>query len=177
MKNHLPLIIITACLLLNGCSLSQSHQQINTSEKHINSESELKNGVEPTEQPETNKKIDLSNQNLQKVPDYIFTQTSLKELNISNNKLTGSIQAEIRHLQNLTILNLSNNQMTGIPAEIGQLHGLQVLDLSNNQLTNLPYELGNLQNLKTLNISGNNYSEHDLNIIQKNLPKNIHIIK
>lgn len=130
----------------------------------------------PNETP-VKSKLDLSSKQLSKVPEYVFTQTSLEELDISNNKLVGSIQAEIRHLQGLKVLNASNNLMTGVPAEIGQLQYLEVLDLSNNLLTGLPNELGNLKNLRTFNISGNNYSTHDLNVIIERLPSNVKIIK
>jgi len=44
------------------------------------------------------------------------------------------------------------------------------LDLSNNQLTGLPYELGNLSQLKVLNLTGNNYSQADLARIKEKLP-------
>ena len=158
-------IFIATSLLLSGCSLSQ--QPINANK--VNNPQEKNSQI--------NKKLNLSEQNIQKIPEYVFNQTNLEELDISKNQLTGSIQAEIRHLQNLKVLNVSNNQMTGIPAEIGQLHNLQVLDLSNNKLTGLPHELGNLQNLKILNISGNNYSKLDLGIIRKSLPKETAIIK
>ncbi len=141
-------------------------------------------GVAPT-QPEqkdtsptpTGRKLDLSNQQLTKIPDSVFGQTRLQELDVSHNQLTGAIQAEIRRLQNLRVLDASDNQMTGVPAEVGQLQNLEILDLSNNQLTGLPYELGNLKNLKTLNISGNSYSERDLTIIQQGLSPNVTIIK
>jgi Leucine-rich repeat (LRR) protein len=66
--------------------------------------------------------------------------------------------------------------MTGVPAEVGQLQNLEVLDLSNNKLTGLPYELGNLKKLKTLNLSGNNYATQDLEIIKKGLPSGVEII-
>lgn len=122
-------------------------------------------------------KLDLSNQNLTKVPDYVFKMNNLEELNISNNQLTGAIQAEIRQLKNLKVLNASNNQMTGVPAEVGQLSNLQVLDLSDNLLTGLPNELGNLKNLQTLNISGNTYATQDLNSIVQKLPASVNIIK
>lgn len=121
-------------------------------------------------------KVDLSNQGLDKIPEYAFSKTQIEELDVSNNNLTGAIQAEIRHLKNLKVLKASNNFMTGVPAEIGQLQKLEVLDLSNNQLTGLPHELGNLKNLKTLNLSGNDYSEFDLDIIRQGLPGNINLI-
>lgn len=114
--------------------------------------------------------LDLSGQGLVNVPEYVFDRTDLETLNISHNNLTGALQGEIRHLQNLKVLDMSNNTFTGIPAEIGQLKNLEILNLSNNLLTGLPYELRNLSNLKTLDISGNNYSEADLAIIEKGLP-------
>lgn len=120
--------------------------------------------------------LDMSGQNLTKVPNSVFSQTKLQSLDLSNNALTGALQAEIRNLQNLVTLDLSNNNFTGVPAEIGQLKNLETLDLSNNQLTGLPYELGNLSNLKVLNLSGNNYSTADLEIIRAKLPASTSIV-
>lgn len=114
--------------------------------------------------------LDMSDQSLRTVPQKVFERTDITELDLSGNELTGALPAEVRHLQKLRILDLSNNTFTGVPAEVGQLKELEVLDLSNNQLTGLPYELGNLQNLKTLDLRGNNYSEQDLVIIRELLP-------
>lgn len=123
-----------------------------------------------------NNKLDLSNQGLSKLPEEALSRTDLIELDISYNSLTGALPAEIRHLQNLKILNASNNLMTGIPAEIGQLTNLEVLDLSNNKLTGLPYEMANLKKLRILNLSGNNYAEQDLDIIRRGLSSDVKII-
>ncbi len=120
--------------------------------------------------------IDLSNTGLTKTPMDIFSKTNTAELNLSQNSLTGSLPAEIRLLQNLKVLNLSNNQFTGVPAEIGQLKNLEVLDLSNNKITGLPNELGNLSNLKILNLKGNAYSAADLAGITARLPKTVEVI-
>ncbi len=114
--------------------------------------------------------LDLSGQGLTKAPSYIFDRTGIEELNLSRNALDGSLQAEVRRLQNLKVLDLSDNKFTGVPAEVGQLKNLEVLDLSNNLLTGLPYELGNLSKLRLLDISGNNYSEADLSTIRESLP-------
>lgn len=132
---------------------------------------------EPEKKPLINLNVlDLSGQGLTKLPSDVPSKTSLEELDISNNNLTGALPAEIRFLQNLKVLDASDNQMTGVPAEVGQLAKLEVLDLSNNQLTGLPYELGNLKNLKTLNLTGNNYAQQDLDVIKKGLPSDVEII-
>jgi len=117
--------------------------------------------------------LDLSSQGLTKVPTYVFERTDLESLNLSHNTLTGALPGEIRHLQNLKTLDLSNNKFTEVPAEIGQLKNLELLNLSNNLLTGLPYEIGNLSRLKVLNISGNTYSETDLSVIKKLLPVSV----
>lgn len=114
--------------------------------------------------------LDLSGQELKRIPDYVFDKTDIQRLDLSNNNLGGSLQAEVRQLKNLKVLNLSNNHFAGVPAEIGQLKNLEELNLSNNQITGLPYELGNLSKLKVLDLRGNDYSQADLEIIKKTLP-------
>ncbi len=161
MKPKLFLIIAAVLFLGAGCTALPQTNPANVNPE-VNS---------------TGTKLDLSNQGLKKVPDYVFKQINLEELDLSGNQLGGAIQAEIRNLKNLKVLKAKNNLMTGVPAEVGQLQNLQVLDLSNNQLTGLPYELGNLKNLKTFNISGNDYSKLDLDTITEKLPAGVNIIK
>lgn len=176
--------VLTVFIMINFQNI-RSGKGIFTSEKLIDVSDEIttKDNISETKSdvtPETSKAVtltiskgktlDLSGQGITKVPAYIFDRTEIQELNLSNNNIDGALQAEVRHLQDLKILNLSNNQFTGVPAEVGQLKSLEVLDLSNNKLTGLPYELGNLSNLKVLNLKGNNYSIQDLNIIKENLP-------
>lgn len=114
--------------------------------------------------------LDLSGQGLTEVPAYVFDRLDIVELDLSDNSLSGALQAEVRHLQNLKVLDLSGNNFTGVPAEVGQLSDLEVLDLSNNQLTGLPNEIGNLAKLRVLDVSGNAYSEADLAAIKSRLP-------
>ena len=61
-------------------------------------------------------------------------------------------------LTNLTVLYLSNNQLTGHIPELSALTSLRVLYLSNNQLTGAIPDLSALFNLKFLNLTGNKLS-------------------
>jgi Leucine-rich repeat (LRR) protein len=118
-------------------------------------------------------KKDLSGQSLTSVPKGLFSETEIEYLDLANNKLTGSLPAEVRLLQNLKVLDLSQNDFTGVPAEIGQLVNLEVLNLSGNPISGLPAELGNLKNLKSLDLSNTNYSKQDLEGIKKGLPEGV----
>lgn len=136
--------------------------------------SKVKTNTSDNERAESDSLVlDLSGRGLTETPGYVFGETNVEVLNLSRNNLTGSLQAEVRNLQNLRELNLANNQFTGVPAEIGQLKYLEVLDLSNNRITGLPLELGNLSNLKVLNLKGNEYSKYDLGLIKEKLPSSI----
>lgn len=111
----------------------------------------------------------MSGRGLTAIPTSVFSQTDLERLDLSDNRLTGAPQAEIRHLQKLKYLDLSGNELTGLPAELGQLNNLLTLDVSDNKLTGLPMELGNLTQLRLLDLSGNAYSKQDLDQIAAKL--------
>jgi Leucine-rich repeat (LRR) protein len=164
MKKTLSLLIILA--FASGCGLA-----------NITNTKPVSNNNSPAPAASTAKILDLSHKGLTKVDMFVFDQTNLTELNVSYNNLTGALPSQIGKLKNLTVLNASNNQMTGVPAEIGQLSNLETLDLSNNQITGLPNELANLKKLKTLNLSGNQYSEQDLKGIRDSLPNVNYILK
>jgi Leucine-rich repeat (LRR) protein len=108
---------------------------------------------------DSSKRLDLSGRNLEKIERSVFDKTSLEELDVANNNLTGALPAEIRLLRNLRRLDASQNQMTGIPAEIGQLSRLEELDYSGNGIDTMPNEIENLNQLKYLSLSGNTYRD------------------
>lgn len=115
-------------------------------------------------------RIDLSGKGLEAFPTEVLGRTDAVELDISDNRLTGAMPAEIRRLSRLKALDASGNRMTGVPAEIGQLSELETLDLSDNLLTGLPHELGTLPKLRFLDLRGNDISLADLEIIRAGLP-------
>jgi hypothetical protein len=79
----------------------------------------------------------------------------LKELNLSDNQLTGQIP-DLSNLNNLLKLNLSKNQLTGQIPDLSKLFKLLKLNLSKNQLTGQIPDLSNLNNLSELLLFSNN---------------------
>jgi Leucine-rich repeat (LRR) protein len=84
----------------------------------------------------------------------ITTLISLKDLNISYNRLT-TLQESFGNLKNLQTLYLGGNQLTTLPESFGHLKALQNLYSGENQLRTLPESFGSLRALQTLNLGGN----------------------
>ncbi|KAL3527901.1 hypothetical protein ACH5RR_012557 [Cinchona calisaya] len=81
-------------------------------------------------------------------------------LDISYNKLEGSIPKELGSMYYLTILNLGHNDLSGpIPQELGGLKNVAIFDLSNNRLNgSIPQSLTSLTWLVEIDLSNNNLS-------------------
>ncbi|XP_058181105.1 receptor-like protein 15 isoform X2 [Rhododendron vialii] len=81
-------------------------------------------------------------------------------INLSHNRLTGSIPPEIGNLSHIKALNLSHNNFTGtIPVTFSNLKSIESLDLSYNHLNGkIPSQLTELYSLAVFNLSYNNLS-------------------
>ncbi|CAL4992483.1 unnamed protein product [Urochloa decumbens] len=79
-------------------------------------------------------------------------------IDLSSNKLSGSIPEEITSLDGVMNLNLSWNQLSGrIPHKIGAMQKLESLDLKENKIYGkIPQSLSNLTYLSYLDLSYNN---------------------
>ncbi|KAJ6971390.1 hypothetical protein NC653_032029 [Populus alba x Populus x berolinensis] len=91
------------------------------------------------------------------LPDNLGS-THILYLTLANNKFIGPIPKHIfKAFSSLSEVLLSNNQLTGcLPSEVGLLKEAIVFDASNNKLTGpLPVALSCLEKVELLNFSGN----------------------
>ncbi|KAI3843040.1 hypothetical protein MKX03_018295 [Papaver bracteatum] len=120
--------------------------------------------------------------NLGEIPKELFKLSSLIQIDLSNNQLSGRLSSEISKLSHLQYLDLSSNKLNSstpkqlgecskllslnlsmnnfsesIPPQIGNLDSIQILlDFSNNELNGeIPSAFGKLSKLQTLNLSHN----------------------
>ncbi|XP_026687900.1 leucine-rich repeat serine/threonine-protein kinase 1-like, partial [Diaphorina citri] len=78
---------------------------------------------------------------------------------------------------NLSMLDLSNNQLKDIPVSIHELSNLSVLNVSNNRdITELPYQMGLLSRLWNLNTKGCCLQEPLRSMIESNKYKTMDIL-
>lgn len=103
--------------------------------------------------------IDLSDMGLKgQFPTGIRNCTSLTGLDLSNNKLSGSIPSDISSILHfVTSLILSSNSFTGlIPPSLANCTYLNFLELDNNRFNgSIPLELSLLGRLKTFSVANN----------------------
>ena len=79
-------------------------------------------------------------------------------LDMSNNNLT-SVDPDLQYLVNLRRLILGNNRLTTLPTELGNLSDLEVLDVNHNSLCELPQELMFCDQLVELALDYNDFDE------------------
>ena len=105
--------------------------------------------------------LDLTeNRLIGSIPPALGQLGQLQMLDLAFNDLSGEIPPELAGLTNLQTLNLGFNSLSGvIPTELGGLIDLQVLDLYGNQLSGeIPTELAALTDFQVLILRGNQFS-------------------
>ncbi|XP_060578939.1 protein flightless-1 homolog isoform X2 [Ruditapes philippinarum] len=101
--------------------------------------------------------IDLSRNELPRVPEPLYKLSSLKHLNISDNQIT-ELSLLIDTWVNLQSLNLSRNKIQNLPASLHKLQSLKKLYINSNQLDfeGIPSSIGKLHNLEIFSAANNN---------------------
>jgi len=107
-------------------------------------------------------KLDLSILNLKTVPNIndILALRKVKSIDLSNNQIE-SLPDDFIKLEGIHTLDLSKNHLTKLPENFGQLKSLKQLDLFNNRIKNLPLSFSELTKLEYLDLK-NNPLDNDL---------------
>lgn len=79
------------------------------------------------------KKLNLSYNAIEKLPDTFIQLTYIRELDLSKNRLK-QLPANFGYMQNLKSLDLLGNQLTTLPSSFAELKSLMWLDLKENPL-------------------------------------------
>lgn len=114
--------------------------------------------------------IDLSFNNLEKIPAEVFDCKNLKILILSYNQLT-SVSSKIGVLNQLVFLDLGGNKFSK-PREIEEYlnSGYYMNGIAFNRITDLPAEIWHLKNLKTLILTGVPIHSSKIDTIKSLLP-------
>jgi Leucine-rich repeat (LRR) protein len=81
---------------------------------------------------------------LDSIPASLSLHTCLRELQLSSNRLTTLLPLDFGRFPHLTILDVSNNQITDL-SNVHEARALQTLLLENNNLSHVPAELAFLE--------------------------------
>ncbi|UMM34318.1 hypothetical protein L5515_007450 [Caenorhabditis briggsae] len=100
--------------------------------------------------------LDRSQSNLQSIPSDIYRFRKLEDLNLSMNNIKDL--GRLFTLRRLKVLDVSDNEISMLPAEIGQLTQLIELNLNRNEITDIPETLKNCKMLANLKLNGNPFT-------------------
>ncbi len=144
------------------------------------------------------KHLDLSNKDINELPDEIGSITSLTSLNLSYNeieelpdsicKLSGlqelfllrnrikKLPHGISALSKLKTLDISFNPISGLPADFGYFKSLEYFDASFCKIRRLPIDFSNLISLKHLILDDNPMEFPPLKVINRGLYAIMHFL-
>lgn len=94
------------------------------------------------------------------VPSVLGSLSSLKDIDLRDNRLHGTLPVELFDASSLQRLVLFGNSLSGsLPSEVGKLKDLQTLDLSENLFNgSIPISILQCNRLKTLDLGHNNFT-------------------
>uniref|UniRef100_A0A8C4NE01 FLII actin remodeling protein n=1 Tax=Eptatretus burgeri TaxID=7764 RepID=A0A8C4NE01_EPTBU len=154
--SHLQTLILNDNPLLHA-QLRQLQAMLNLQVLHLRNTQRTANNLPASLEPlQQLADVDLSNNELVRVPECLYTLCTLKRLNLSDNLITELSQC-VDHWTRIETLNLSRNRLTSLPTAISKLSRLRKLFVSSNLLEfdGLPAGMGKLGALEQFISSDN----------------------
>ncbi|KAL5549484.1 hypothetical protein UlMin_004715 [Ulmus minor] len=103
--------------------------------------------------------VDLSGLSLESLPNPTLNLGSICKLDLSNNNLQNIPESLTARLLNVVVLDVHSNQLRTLPNSIGCLSKLKVLNVSGNLIESLPRTIENCRSLEELNANFNQLSK------------------
>lgn len=100
----------------------------------------------------------LSHAAMKQVPSRVKAISTLRELDISCNRMVSLDEANLQEIKGLTNIRVQNNRLATLPAHFEELHNLKFLNISNNKFDTIPLVLSLITSLVELDISFNTIS-------------------
>ncbi|CAF3921600.1 unnamed protein product [Adineta steineri] len=117
--------------------------------------------------------LTLISTKLTKLPSEIKNLENLRHVNLSNNQLKSLDEDLFLKLSHLETLNLSHNLLESFPKFSTENKKLAILNLSHNQLVDLPDFPVELDNLSHVDLSSNQFQDFPTTLLQLNSLKTI----
>ncbi|KDP37416.1 hypothetical protein JCGZ_07943 [Jatropha curcas] len=114
---------------------------------------------EPIIEEEKLEIVDLSSMFLDSLPNPSLNLATICKLDLSNNNLQRIPESLAARLVNVVVLDVHSNQLKSLPNSIGCLSKLKVLNIAGNLLAFLPRTIGNCRCLEELNANFNKLSQ------------------
>ncbi|KAJ1400647.1 Leucine-rich repeat [Sesbania bispinosa] len=99
--------------------------------------------------------IDLSGMSLESLPNPSLNLATICKLDLSNNNLQNIPESLTARLLNVVVLDVHSNQLRSLPNSIGCLSKLKILNVSGNLIEYLPKTIENCRALEELNANFN----------------------
>lgn len=131
----------------------QQHQRMDMKKKPQDRRRKLSNEEQKLEI------IDLSGMSLEALPNPLLNLGTICKLDLSNNNLQIIPESLIARLLNVVVLDVHSNQLKTLPNSIGCLSKLKVLNVSGNHLRSLPRTIENCGSLEELNANFNQLTQ------------------
>ena len=101
--------------------------------------------------------LHMSMTGLYRVPEHVYTLTSLHRLDLSQNDIS-ELSGSVGNLVALEDLWISENPITKLPVELSRCRELRCLDARSTELGSVPAELGRLRHLFEIDVTETPYA-------------------
>jgi len=126
--------------------------------KHLNlSENQLKRVPRSIRKLKDLESLNLNKNKIKRIPCFIKRMKSLSDLNLNYNQLKKLSKCDIRKLKHIKNIHIGGNSLSKLPENIDDLEEVRTLNFGINNLSSLPMSFARLDSLEHLIFYRNNF--------------------